>query len=132
MNKIIAEWSGSLDPSDPDNFWLDDVTGERVDARTGERYPGRGSLDCCTEDKTMTCVFDEKAGIRERLFLLSKLTDYHDTANWSYSPHLDAWQHVGGRTLHVRYEGTESLQRLAGKGIDRKAAMEAIGYPESR
>lgn len=32
-----VEWSGKPDPSDPDNFWIDDDTGERVDARTGER-----------------------------------------------------------------------------------------------
>ena len=31
------DWSGSLDPSDPDNFWIDDATGERVNAHTGER-----------------------------------------------------------------------------------------------
>jgi hypothetical protein len=31
------EWSGSPDPSDPDNFWIDDDTGERVNAVTGER-----------------------------------------------------------------------------------------------
>lgn len=33
------EWSGSLDPKDPDNFWIDDDTGERVNATTGERTP---------------------------------------------------------------------------------------------
>lgn len=33
----IKDWSGSLCPIDPDNFWIDDKTGERVDARTGER-----------------------------------------------------------------------------------------------
>jgi hypothetical protein len=32
-------WSGSPCPLDPDNFWMDDDTGERVDARTGERRP---------------------------------------------------------------------------------------------
>lgn len=32
-----AEWSGSPDPDDPDNYWIDDVTGERVNAHTGER-----------------------------------------------------------------------------------------------
>lgn len=31
------EWTGSPDPTDPDNFWLDDETGERVSAETGER-----------------------------------------------------------------------------------------------
>lgn len=33
------EWSGSPDPDDPDNFWIDDETGERVNAETGERTP---------------------------------------------------------------------------------------------
>lgn len=32
-----ADWSGSPDPLDPDNFWIDDNTGERVNARTGGR-----------------------------------------------------------------------------------------------
>ena len=31
------EWSGYPDPKDPDNFWIDDKTGERVNARTGKR-----------------------------------------------------------------------------------------------
>lgn len=31
------EWSGSPDPADPDNYWIDDATGERVNAHTGER-----------------------------------------------------------------------------------------------
>ena len=35
--QAVKEWSGSPDPSDPDNFWIDDVTGERVNAKTGER-----------------------------------------------------------------------------------------------
>lgn len=41
MNKraTAAEWSGSPCPADPDNFWIDDATGERVDARTGKRSP---------------------------------------------------------------------------------------------
>lgn len=34
-----SDWSGSPDPSDPDNFWIDDKTGERVNAQTGERAP---------------------------------------------------------------------------------------------
>lgn len=40
------EWSGSLDPTDPDNFWIEDDTGERVDAITGERTqrPDEASL----------------------------------------------------------------------------------------
>jgi hypothetical protein len=31
------EWSGSCDPCDPANYWIDDDTGERVDAITNER-----------------------------------------------------------------------------------------------
>lgn len=27
------EWSGSPDPADPDNFWIDDETGERIAAQ---------------------------------------------------------------------------------------------------
>jgi hypothetical protein len=33
----VKEWNGSPDPADPDNFWIDDATGERVNATTGER-----------------------------------------------------------------------------------------------
>lgn len=36
----LEEWSGSPDPDDPDNFWIDDKTGERVDGHTGEREQG--------------------------------------------------------------------------------------------
>lgn len=32
-------WSGSPCPLDPDNYWIDDKTGERVNAKTGERTP---------------------------------------------------------------------------------------------
>ena len=34
---IVDEWSGGPDPKDPDNYWIDDATGERVSAATGER-----------------------------------------------------------------------------------------------
>lgn len=27
-----AEWSGHPDPDDPDNWWIDDKTGERIPA----------------------------------------------------------------------------------------------------
>lgn len=33
----LPEWSGHPAPDDPDNFWIDDKTGERVNAHTGER-----------------------------------------------------------------------------------------------
>jgi hypothetical protein len=33
------EWSGSPDPLSPDNFWIDDDTGERVCADNGDRSP---------------------------------------------------------------------------------------------
>jgi hypothetical protein len=35
--KDEGEWTGSPCPIDPDNFWIDDFTGERVNAETGER-----------------------------------------------------------------------------------------------
>ncbi len=38
-----AEWSGSPDPTDPDNFWIDDDTGERINAHTGERTPSHAA-----------------------------------------------------------------------------------------
>jgi hypothetical protein len=47
-----AEWTGSPCPHDPDNFWIDDKTGERVNAHTGERTPNidwyerRDELNC--------------------------------------------------------------------------------------
>jgi hypothetical protein len=34
---LVDQWSGSPDPADPDNYWIDDVTGERVNAHTGKR-----------------------------------------------------------------------------------------------
>lgn len=37
IDGIKTEWSGSCDPCDPANFWIDDETGERVNAITGER-----------------------------------------------------------------------------------------------
>lgn len=30
-------WEADLDPCDPDNYWIDQETGERVNAVTGER-----------------------------------------------------------------------------------------------
>lgn len=37
QKQLGKEWSGHPDPRDPDNFWIDDKTGERVNAATGER-----------------------------------------------------------------------------------------------
>lgn len=34
---VTQIWDGSPDPNDPDNYWIDDQTGERVNATTGER-----------------------------------------------------------------------------------------------
>jgi len=31
------EWDGSPAPEAPDDYWVDDDTGEYIDARTGER-----------------------------------------------------------------------------------------------
>lgn len=78
----------------------------------------------------MEYIFDEKSAIRERLFLLSIIRDWNDSANWAYNPHYDAWHHVSGLTRKVRYEGSKSLEVLAGRGIEYKQAMAMIGYPE--
>jgi hypothetical protein len=77
----------------------------------------------------MTCVFDSRSAIRERLFLLSVLKDSNDSANWVYDPHRDTWSHVSGDELEVHYEGSKSLELLAQRGIDYKTAMKMIGYP---
>lgn len=31
-HETLPEWSGSPDPVDPDNYWIDDKTGERIRA----------------------------------------------------------------------------------------------------
>ena len=31
-HQTLLEWSGSPDPVDPDNYWIDDKTGERIRA----------------------------------------------------------------------------------------------------
>ena len=36
---LPQEWSGSPCRLDPDNFWVDDETSERVSAATGKRSP---------------------------------------------------------------------------------------------
>lgn len=36
---MTTEWNASLCPLDPANWWVDDDTGERVSAVTGERRP---------------------------------------------------------------------------------------------
>lgn len=36
-NQPIPEWEADLDPCDPDNYWIDQATGERVNAVTNER-----------------------------------------------------------------------------------------------
>jgi hypothetical protein len=33
----VTVWSGYPDPRDPDNYWIDDETGERRKAPNGER-----------------------------------------------------------------------------------------------
>lgn len=37
MPNTEKNWSGTLCPHDPDNCWIDDKTGEHVNAVTGER-----------------------------------------------------------------------------------------------
>lgn len=39
------EWSGSPCPKDPDNFWIDDETDERVDAHSGARMAPAGDIE---------------------------------------------------------------------------------------
>lgn len=34
----MFEWSGSPSPEAPDDWWVDDGTGEYVNAETGERF----------------------------------------------------------------------------------------------
>ena len=79
----------------------------------------------------MEHIFDSRSGIRERLFLLSVLTDPNDSANWAYDPRRDVWDCARGQQKAVRWEGSYSLNALAKRGIDRKTAMEMIGYPEA-
>lgn len=75
-------------------------------------------------------IFDSNSAIRERLYLLSKLSNMHDSANWTYNSHFDAWHSASGQTLHISYEGSESLDKLAAKGVNRAMAMHLIGYGE--
>jgi hypothetical protein len=76
-------------------------------------------------------TFDRHSAIRERLYLLSQLGTAEQYANWAYSPRLDAWQHVSGRTIPVRTEGSASLDRIATvHHLTRADAMAFIGYPE--
>ena len=78
-----------------------------------------------------TLSFDSESGIRERLFLLSQISVHENPANWAYSPRLDSWQCASGETKKVAYEGSESLRRLAERGINYATAMKLIGH-ESR
>ena len=55
-------WSGSPDPFDPDNFWIDDDTGERVNAATGERTPNL-NLETEIDDVPVQCWQDQSENI---------------------------------------------------------------------
>ena len=37
LDNETTYYEASQCPTDPDNFWIDDVTGERINAETGER-----------------------------------------------------------------------------------------------
>jgi hypothetical protein len=79
----------------------------------------------------MPYSFDSRSGCRERLFLLSVIDLNRDNpANWAYDSHRDVWSAADGRQKAVRWEASHSLQGLAVKGIDRKTALEMVGYPE--
>jgi len=77
----------------------------------------------------MPQIFDSRSAIRERLFLLSVLSDPNDSANWAYDPHRDTWSHVSGDELQVSCEGSRSLEVLAQRGIGYRKAMAMVGYP---
>jgi len=79
----------------------------------------------------MAHIFDNRAGVREKLFLLSVLTDPNDSANWAYDPKRDVWDHVSGKAKAVRWEASYSLTALKQRGIDRNTAMEMIGNREA-
>lgn len=64
---VTCDWSGSPDPADPDNYWIDDDTGERVSAATGERTNPRA------QTATRQYYTDEKGLVRS----VDDLLDQH-------------------------------------------------------
>lgn len=56
-----AEWAGSPCPVDPDNFWIDDATGERVNATTGERNAPK-KADSASQPATDCREYDWRNG----------------------------------------------------------------------
>ena len=52
------EWSGYPDPRDPDNFWIDNETGERVCAKTGKRTETAKSRRIRESKKTWLELYD--------------------------------------------------------------------------
>lgn len=80
--------------------------------------------------------FDTQSGIRERLALLAELGPALAASDWGYHPSRDYWYACGAervrRTIEVKQEGVASLDIIAQRfGMDRRAAMAFIGYPES-
>jgi hypothetical protein len=74
--------------------------------------------------------WDGASAIRERLFLLSRVAAVQPQ-HWSYNPRRDEWTNgESGQRLRVTMEGSDSLAALQKRGIERQAAMLAIGYPE--
>lgn len=62
-------WSGYPDPDDPDTYWIDDLTGERVHQIAGERTPpGReGGRDDNLQDLHRAwSASSRRAGQRDR------------------------------------------------------------------
>lgn len=91
--------------------------------------------------KRMTAVlgkWDEASGIRERLALFAELGPTFDPNHWGYHPSRDFWYFTGprispnvGRAIHVKQEGSRSLELILERHhVDRRVAMDLIGYPE--
>lgn len=80
-----AEWSGSPCPADPDNFWIDDATGERVDARTGERSP---PIKAAYPFQIEECV--DKRWIQTKRFKTRAAADDFCARNWLPARVIDA------------------------------------------
>lgn len=73
-----------------------------------------------------------QGSVRERLALLAVVGPGILTG-WTYNPSTDTWTHADGQRIRVGAvgEGSASLARiLADWQIDRRQAMQLIGFPE--
>lgn len=83
--------------------------------------------------------WDHQSGVRERLALLAAEGPDLNPALWGYHTSRDFWYACGdrmtrtaqGKRIDVKQEGVASLELIATRyGMDRRAAMQFIGYPE--